>query len=522
MMKNIKRAYALQKVDFMRNSVFYRFSLDRHDGNFIPTKFMTDPWSGNSDIGKDILNGAMRDSEFSVDLSEIFTGKYNPGAHHVKYAFCFAWIRDLQAVGGNNSMRFTRNLILAFIDNYRCTKKFWLNTDGWSTLITAERIINWIFSYSFFASGSPDSVQKEILSSLSEQFSHLWKCYTAELNPLSKLMALKAIFICLCSMKNMQTTKIRKVTKEIGKIANEWFDQSGMLINHNPVDHFNAFRSFVEIRFMARNLGIDLPKHVFSDLLSEMAACVRFFRLGDGEISGHIGGKDDKELAIVPSRQLIDTALSVVESKKSGEKTVAGFMRLSTKKIVLMVNTAPRYVKSHFSPPSEPGLNIFDFEASFGIKRPIKLADVSVLFNGMRIKIGKRSTYFSNRSVDHNRLLFTGEVAQKNNYFDFTFKREIEININQEQVSGTDAVYVSGSFHIYSRFILNKSVILKKIHSRSILLTIDNCEYIFSISPHNKDCEVFITDESWPYYPMIEVCCNASFNNQINWSIEKV
>jgi uncharacterized heparinase superfamily protein len=481
---------------------------------------MTDPWSGNPDTGKDIINGTMRDSEFTVNLSEIFTKKYHPGVNYVKYVFCFAWIRDLQAVGGNNSMKFTRDLILMFIDNYRGTRKFWLDTDGWAIFVTAERIINLIFSYSFFASGSNDSVQKKILSSLSEQYSHLWRCYTSELNSLAKIAALKAIFICLCSMRSIQSTKIKKIIKEICCVAEEEFDKSGMLMNYNPVDHFNVFRNFIEIRFMAKNIGIDLPKRIFSDLLSEMASCVRFFRLGDGMISNQIGDKDDKELTITPSRQLIDTALSVVESKKSGEKTITGFMRLSTKRMVIIVNTLPRHVKSHFNPPSEPGLNIFDFEASFGVRRPIKLSDVSVLSNGMRVKIGKHSKYFADRNIENNKLLFTGEVIQKNHYFDFTFKRKIEIHLNQEKVSGTDTVYMSGSFYIFSRFILDRNVTLKKIHTRCILVTIDNCEYIFSIAPDNKDCEIFITDESWPFYPMIEICRAANHNNQISWSIE--
>lgn len=501
----------------MQRSIFYRFSLEKRGNILNPDKFLTDPWSGNPVIGKDILNNIVGKSGISPDLMEILADSTDD-----EYAYSFAWIRHLQAVGGNGSMRLTRDFILTFINTYRKTKSFWLRLNSWTMPLIGERLVNWMFSYSFFASGSNDSFQKTVLSSIMEQFSHLWKCYEAEPSLYARLTALKAIMTCLCSMQNTQSTKIKKAIREICEIAENWIDSSGMVANRNPNDHFNVFKGLIEIRFVSKNAGIDLPKRIFVDGLAKMAACIRFLRLGDGKLSNLVGDGYPLNSSLMPTRQMIDTALSVVESKNGGPITIPGFTRLSTKKIILIINTKPCYSRSRFNNPSEPGLNIFDFEASFGLYRMINRADITVLFNGLRIKIGENAKYFSTIKHERGELHFDGEVQQRSRYFDFNVQRKIAIDLNSERIRGMDTTQASQPFQAFPRFVFDQHTVIKEMHSRSILIIHGNSEYILSISQRSQNCELFIGQDSDIPYPIVEICYSATntCDIKISWMIE--
>lgn len=502
----------------MQRSIFYRFSLEKRGGILNPDKFLTDPWSGNPAIGKDILNNIVWKSGGESDLMALLASSTDD-----EFAYSFAWIRHLQAVGGNGSMRLTRSFILTFINNYRKTKAFWLHLNSWSIPIIGERLVNWMFSYSFFASGSNDSFQKIVLSSIVEQFSHLWKCYGAEPNEYARLTALKAIVACLCSMQNAQPAKIRKAIREIKGITENCLDSTGMVINRNPEDQFNMFKNLIEIRFVSKNAGIELSKQIFVDALAKMAACLRYLRLGDGKLSNLIGnGGYLSSQGLTPTRQMIDTALSVVESKNSGPVTISGFTRLATKKIILIVNTKPCHLRSQFHNPSEPGLNIFDFEASFGLCRMINRADITMLFNGLRIKIGKSAKYISQIKHERGELHFEGEVQQRSRYFDFNVQRKIAINLKSEKIRGLDTAQASAPFQAFPRFVFDRQTTIKEIHSRSVLIMHGNSGYILSIYQRSQDCELSIGQHSANSLPTVEICYPATniCDVQIAWAIE--
>ena len=520
---SFKNFINVHRVSFAQKSIFYRLSLDKKYNIFDTSKFITDPWSGSSLIGKDILdcNFIPRGITLPVNLLEIFSGKTNK---NIDFAAGFSWIRDLQAVGGNNSRKYTRNLISTFITNYRKIKKFWIKSESWEPGIIGERIVNWIFSYSFFASGSNDKFQKEILSSIAEQFSHLLKCYKAVFEPYSRLMALKAIIFCLCSMKTNQSRMIKNIIKEICILVDENFDkETGMFFNRNPIDHFNMFRSLLEIRFMAKNLEINLPDDFHSNL-TNMASCIRFLRLGDGGISNHLGNTEYQHSFMIPSQHIIDTALSIVEVKHV-ETKVNGFDRLSTKKTAVVINTMPSDGRSRFNSISEPGINIFDFEASFGTERLINRSDISVVVGGYRIKLDKNSRNFFKKTGKEKFLVFEGETQSQNNFFKFAMRREISIATNKNFISGTDFVFISSPFEVSFRFTLNKNCEIKEINSKNFLITLNKSEYIFNLNDYSSEnIQINLCKKSEVSYPSVELFCevNNPKDISVSWSIENI
>jgi hypothetical protein len=186
------------------------------------------------------------------------------------------------------------------------------------------------------------------------------------------------------------------------------------------------------------------------------------------------------------------------------------------------VNTKPCYVRSQFHSPSEPGLNIFDFEASFGLYRMINRADITVLFNGLRIKIGKSAEYLSQIKHERGELHFEGEIQQRSRYFDFNIQRKIAIYLNSEKIRGIDTAQASVPFQAFPRFVFDRQTIIKEIHSRSALITHGNSKYILSIYQRSQDCELIIGRNRNNDYPTAEICYSAldMYDVKIAWAIE--
>ncbi|MDR0942563.1 MAG: hypothetical protein LBM19_03050 [Holosporales bacterium] len=519
-LKNLKDVLNFYRISFAKKNVFYRFSLNKSPHLFDSRKFTNDLWIGDSQIGREILNFSFTTEANGepLNIAEIFS---NENRDDSKYAASFAWIRDLCAIGDNSNLKYVRNLISAFIRGYKKRNKFWLSK-SWDNAVVGERIVNWLFSYSFFASGASDRFQREVLSSIAEQFSHLLKCYKAELNPYSRLIALKAIFYGYCVMSTSQTKRVRKILKEICVIVDKNVDKQGMFYNSSPVDHFQVFRSLLEIRFIARNFGIDVPNDVFVDKLSRMAAVVRFLRLSDGSVSQCPGNSSKLNSFFTPSRQMVDTALSIVESKNYNNKPL-GFDRLETKKSIVIVNTKPRNARSKFNDFSKPGISIFDFEASFGIDKLLNRADISVVFNGFHIKLDEKTKSFTKGNMKNDRFSFECEAQFFNRFFDFAVRREIELFLDKPQINCADLILASTDMEAYFRFVFNKNVDMREINKKNVLININKSEYVFhAISSDIENIAVQSSQETG--YPSIEVFSPVKSQKEIefSWSLERI
>lgn len=507
----LKNLLYFYRVEFIKSSFFYRLSLDRRSDIFDTSKFIPDPWEGDSDLGKNILNGEFSSLKlnYSIDILEIFNQKKWKDA---KFISDFFWLRDIQAIGGNNGRKYAQKLISSFISAYKKTRKFWKYDEIWSCGIIGERIVNWILSYTFFASGSSDNFQKTVLSSINEQFSHLVKCYKAEFDPYSKLMALKGIIFCYCVMNFKQKKKICSLLNEICDLLENAKDS---FLKMSPTDYFHIFRSLLEIRFIVKINNIDLPD-LFLSTLSKMAANIRVLRLGNGDISMH-PGNSNKNMLFIPSSRIIDTALSIVDIKDNSSLDL-GFERLATKKSTLIINTKLCNMKSIFNPSKEPGINVFDFEASFGMNKLLHRSDISVLYNNHRIKLGADSQIFSKKEIQNNLLSFEGETHFFNNFFKFAFKRELNCFSDISKLEGRELIFLSKpNTEFFIRFAFNENVELCQVDERKVFITFSKNTYEFKYVL-NDNLSLKIRNLK---FPTIEIFAISDGKNEIecNWVI---
>jgi hypothetical protein len=507
----------------VQGGFFYRFSLDRRHTIVNPEMFMTDPWPGNSSVGKDILGGqyVIDDLAGPIDLVSILSGNASDvSPQNLIYCYSFNWINDIQALGGNNNMKYIRHLISMFINTYRNTRKFWMDENGWRLWIASKRMVNWMLAYTSFASGASDSFQNDVLSSINEHFSHIYKTYKAEIDSYKRLLSLKAIFFCLCSMRNIRPRRIKAVVNEIDDVIKNELDRDDLYITRSPSSNFNIMKSLFEIRFMSKRIGIDLQDDSFNKFLSGLASYIRFLRLGDGELSNHFSGTESD----IPSRQMIDSVLSVINVKNTHDDKIFGIERLTTRKIIVLISTKISILKSKFNNKHEPGINIFNFEASFGTDRIIERSDVSIVFNGHRVKLLPSSKSSFEKSMTNDMTFFSGESRQSSEFFDIAFKRELAIYHKIPKISGSDLMYLSSPFTAFARFVVSKKSSLSVVNPKTILIESGKTKCLFSVTSTNYNNDVIINDDcSESPYPSIEVFCSSVDGvAQVNWVIEEV
>lgn len=516
--QGVVQTYNRVIASFTRSSLFYGLSLDKRHSVLDYRKFINDPWPGDISRGKNILNGIVLFNfcSFEVDILDVINQKVKVPDSLMLYINSFSWIRDVQAVGGVGARRYVRDIVSCFIENYKHTKKFWMNL-AWDVDVTSERIINWMTSYSFFAIGSDDVFQREVLSSITEQYSHISKICKAETDSMVSLMAMKAMLFYLESMRNNQKRLARGLIKKISDIVIENIDKYGMYKTRNPITLFNIFRSLIEIRFIIRNIQIDISNDIFKEILCKMASVVRFFRMGNGMLSSHPGDSISRtNFLFQESRRIIDTALSLVDTSykfEDNKKSICGFDRISTKKSTVILNKMASNVRSQFNPQFEPGINIFDFEASFQSCCLIRRSDIAISSNNHMIKANKNIEPNISIYKNEKNITYACEAVNFDRYFQFAVRREISIGIFSTDLSIVDFVYTSADSDVFLRLAFDKEVMIDKINSYSFLIKHGKQSYIFSLNTASVTENLFsIKVIKDTMYSMIII----SFKNQPN------
>ncbi|MDR1488192.1 MAG: hypothetical protein LBI26_00370 [Holosporales bacterium] len=494
-MSKIYCTYNKLQISWVKSRIFYGLSLDKRSHLFDIAKFINDPWSGNIEYGNKLLN--------NLEL--------------IKSDSTFSWIRDLQAIGGNSVRKYVCSVTQNFISSYRKSKRFWEGPE-WETAIVSERVVNWILSYSFFVASSDDKFQKLVLSSLTEQLSHINRIYKSENNQISRLRALKAMLFCFIFMKNNNRNRIKKIISEISQLISKSFDNTGLFITRNPGAHFEMFKNILEIRFVMRNANLEFP---FNDLLSKMAMHIRYFRMGDGILSNHSG--DRLETGIISEKirsNLIDSALSFV-NPISEIPFPSGFSKLSTKDSVIILNTMGNNARSKFDHINEPGINIFDFEATFKNDRVINRSDVAILYSDgrHRIKIGK----YIEPYVQQNNNSIECELADFNKRFRFALRREIVVNSQTElNISVSDFFHTGEISDIFIRCVFNENATMEKTSNKVAIIKNNNKRYRFFISEIFIDTSFVLEIQKYAIYPTIVIHFKsvAKMESKVNWILE--
>jgi hypothetical protein len=525
-MKNILRAYSQIKTSFVRGSLLYGLSLDKRTSIFDQNAFISDPWPGDSLRAKEFLSGVTRidqgDYEFDI-IESIGSRKYVPLPLYL-YINSFDWIRDIRLIGGTNNRKYIRNVVHQFIEDYKRTRQFWM-TEAWAIDITSERIANWMFAYSFFATGSDDYFEKEILSSIAMQYSHISKMYVAEKDPISRISALRSVLLCLNAMHITRKRQITAISEELfSTIRENLFNGIGIYSTRNPRSHFYVFKILLESRLAIKNYDIEFP----TDILQNMADVVRYLRMGDGSISNYQGEINSRtEFMSTITSRTIDTALSLINTHLQKDYTemqkITGLDRISTKNTVVIINTKATSRINKGPKSNLYGIRVCEFESSFQKDKIIKNSEISILVgsNPIRIRRGKLSKVDEKRE---EKEISAGWVI--NSYFrnfQISIKRNITLSINSPRLMVTEEIQAPEYCDVLVTIELEKGIQIEDFRSNKIIFSKGNTIYEFALE--QTSAQIFVPDReeqnSQLALIMIESMSEGETNRYIHWKIEK-
>ena len=113
-------------------------------------------WLGNKKNGDRIINGFLNHQGESFPINDFW--KNNASISWKNYLNSFIWIKDLRALGTNDSRIFLRN----FLKDWILKNKYFSQT-VWADDILSKRIFSLLTNLSFYFDTADENFQKKIL-----------------------------------------------------------------------------------------------------------------------------------------------------------------------------------------------------------------------------------------------------------------------------------------------------------------------------------------------------------------------
>jgi len=261
-------------------------------GGTIPDRLVMlppDPWMGDSIRGRGVSARQLDDNGLTIPLDAgVWTDKAiakDPRRCMVIHGF--EWLRDLRALGGDNSRKFGRILMQEWMD----TNMRW-QEGVWGFTVTAERIAAWLMGYDFFCASGDDAFLEAFYASLIRQVRHLDRVHPEKIHGLDALAVIRAqIYGGLC-IENGES----RLNQALGWL-DHWLvdeiDGEGMHISRSPAKAVTVARYLIDIRGALVRGGLAAPTALQSAIERIMYA-IRFFRMPDGKLACFHGSREDE------------------------------------------------------------------------------------------------------------------------------------------------------------------------------------------------------------------------------------
>jgi uncharacterized heparinase superfamily protein len=261
-------------------------------GGGVPDRLVVlppDPWTGDAGRGKWISNRILENQGRQIALDDKVWA--DPA-----YAGCaglhgFEWLRDLRALGGDQTRRLGRQLMHQWCD---------ANTqwhDGiWDFPVTATRIASWLMGYDFFCASGDDAFLHTFYASLIRQVRQLDRVDPAKIEGLDALAVIRAQVFAGLSLEDGAP----RLEHALGW-CDHWImhelDGEGMHISRSPCQAVAAARMLIDIRGAMVRAGYAAPT-ALQAAIDRIIHAIRFFRMADGKLACFHGTQEDDAAAL--------------------------------------------------------------------------------------------------------------------------------------------------------------------------------------------------------------------------------
>ncbi len=286
-----------------------------------------DPWSGDPDAGKAILDG-----EFPLGGGWLAAGEVPWGCHsdsaRKKTAplHGFAWLADLRALGSNAARDRARTLVAGWSEHHR-------QWDAliWRPDVLGQRITAWLSGADFLLSGADETFRKSFFASLSAQARHLGRTTGMTERTASAFPAIKGLIYAGLALPDAGDLLAagRRLLDE--HLTHQILPDGGHF-QRNPSLHLGVLRTLSDIRTVLLAAQTEVPASLLS-AIDCMTPMLRAFRHGDGALALFNGSFEE-------DRRVVDAALSQagVRGQAPTNAPHSGYQRLTAGRTVMLID----------------------------------------------------------------------------------------------------------------------------------------------------------------------------------------
>ena len=333
--------WSLRQLYF--NNPIYTWRLSRIGARDIKTP-VSDPWPGEIEVGRDIINGKIVGLNFCDRQSVWEIKPKDPLSFESLHGF--TWLRHLRAQGGGEARQIARKLV-----------SDWLNSFGnwhstvWRGDILGERISSWLGMFDFFCESGSDDFRNLVLESISKQITHGLNDINSNVSGMKRIRSLKGLIIG-CIALNFDEERIDSLQRLLFKELEMQLFSDGGHTSRSPSTHIEFIMALIDIRNILRGYGLETSEDL-QIYIVKMSRMLRLWRHGDGKLALFHNSQEN-------GKPLIDSVLGQIESQQktiySADQT--GFHKISAGSSNLIVDTG---ASANLNDENHDSLTAFEF-----------------------------------------------------------------------------------------------------------------------------------------------------------------
>ncbi|GHD55048.1 heparinase [Thalassobaculum fulvum] len=315
---------------------------------------LTDPWPGDADSGREILEGA-----FPVAGQLVHVGAdpwrndgLTDGATEILHRF--EWLRDLRDLGGDAARRKARDLVGGWIESFDRWDRL-----AWRADVLAARLAAWVATFGFFAESAEEGFRDAVLASLARQHRHLLGALSSGPTGIARIEALRGAIVTSVAL-GQDGDRLQSLLDRLEAALRDQVLADGGHRARSPRAQMAVLACLVDSRAALRAAGRESTGGL-DDAIGRMTGVLRMLRHGDGGLALFNGATEGAVWRI-------DSLLARTESKVRAVASASdtGFERLSAGRAVAIMDTGV--------PTESEGLvhaGTLSFELSVGKERLI-------------------------------------------------------------------------------------------------------------------------------------------------------
>ena len=474
----------------------------------------SDPWHGNIQFGEAILLGDLRLDNRRFTSADMLTAIEKPQNAYepmAAYMQSFMFLYDLNTISGNAGRKRARQLIEHWIRaHHSWAYKSW-NSLAWKPGVVGLRLSVWLTLYDFYASTADDDFKRLLITSFDKQLRYLRRHWMEEKDDLHKFWALKGVILGESLREGGKNNgRLESLAEALVHLTQSQLLADGGHVSRSPLLHWRFLRDLIDIRTSIRSCAqadddVERSTEGLQKCIQRMTPLLRFLRHGDGGLAAFNGGLTPfaHGVCLGVTADAVDSVLTLTDAETTRPPQRApdsGYERCASRNSIILINTFPSPDISYPSNEAyrEPGIDMLNFEWSFGRYRFINNGDAVVQFaSGSELNLEK--DWLTKLDPKHLNLLIKRHNKEGHNYivFDskyqgnktpFHWQRHIYLSPKGGELRGHDTFRMQHDATIGVRFEINPQFLIEG-EGGKIYLTLQPDTYMRQGKKNEKSYE---------------------------------